>query len=72
MSYKKLLQKHSPQELVESLVFPIKLSRRQQKVADLHLTEARQKAQEKMTVKEKLVGRLMGLKFQMEDYFKMN
>ena len=52
MSYKKLLQEHSPQELVESFVFPIKLSAKQQKAADLLLAVARQKTQEIMTVKE--------------------
>lgn len=69
MSYKKLRQEHSPQELVESFVFPIKLSAKQQ-AAYLQLAEARQKVQEIMTGKEKLVGILMGLKFQMEDYLR--
>jgi len=70
MSYKKLLQEHSPKDLAESFVFPLKLSAKQQKTADLQLTEARQKAREKMTDAEKLTGRLMGLKFQMEGYFR--
>jgi len=70
MSYKKLLQELSPQELAESFVFPVKLSAKQQKAADLLLTEARQKVREKMTDTEKLTGRLMGLKFRMEDYFR--
>jgi hypothetical protein len=34
------------------------------------LTEARRKIQEQMTAAERLTGRLMGLKFQMEDYFR--
>lgn len=33
------------------------------------MAEARQKLREKMTDAEKLTGRLMGLKFRMEDYF---
>jgi plasmid maintenance system antidote protein VapI len=70
MSYKKLLQEHSPKDLAESFVFPVKLSAKQQKTADRQLAEARQKAREKMTDAEKLTGRLMGLKFQMEDYFR--
>ena len=70
MSYKKLLQERSPKDLAESFVFPVKLSAKQQKAADLQLAEARQKAKEKMTAEEKLTGRLMGLKFQMEDYFR--
>jgi hypothetical protein len=70
MSYKKLRQEHSPKDLAESFVFSVKLSAKQQKVADLQLAEARQKAGEKMTAEEKLAGRLMGLKFRMEDYFR--
>jgi len=31
MSYKKLLQEHSPKDLADSFVFPVKLSARQQK-----------------------------------------
>ena len=69
MTYKKLLQEHSPRDLAESFVFPVKLSAKQQKAADLQLAEARQKVQEKMTDAERLTGRLMGLKFRMEDYF---
>jgi len=70
MSYKKLLQEQSPKDLADSFVFPAKLSPKQQKAADLQLAEARQKAREKMTDEEKLTGRLMGLRFQMEDYFR--
>src|ERR1700743_3271574 len=70
MSYKKLRQDYSDKDLVESFVFPVKLSARQQKNADLQLAEARQKAREKMTDAGKLTGRLMGLKLRMEDYFR--
>lgn len=70
MSYKKLLQEYSAEELAESFVFPTKLSARQQKAADLQLAETRKKVQEQMTETERLTGRLMGLKFQMEDYFR--
>ncbi|MHA4806981.1 hypothetical protein ACX0G9_02680 [Flavitalea flava] len=70
MSYKKLLQEHSPEELAESFIFPVKLSAKQQKAADLQLAEARLKTQEKMTDAERLTGKLMGLKFRMEDHFR--
>jgi hypothetical protein len=70
MSYKKLLQRHSPKDLVKSFVFPVKVSGKQQKNVDLQLAEARLKAKEKLTKAEKLTGRLMGLKFRMEDYFR--
>ena len=52
MSYKKLLQEHSPKDLADSFVFPVKLSAKQQEAADLQLTEARQKVREKMTAEE--------------------
>ena len=70
MSYKKLSQEYSAEELAESFVFPTKLSAKQQKTADLQLAEARKRIQEQITETEKLTGRLMGLKFQMEDYFR--
>jgi hypothetical protein len=71
MSYKKLLQEHSPKDLAESFVFPVKLSAKQQKAADLQLAEAREKARENMTDAEKLTSRLMGLKFRMEGYYRV-
>ncbi len=37
MNYKKLLQEHSPKDLAESFVFPVKLSAKRQKAADLKL-----------------------------------
>jgi hypothetical protein len=70
MSYKKLLQEYSPAELAESFIFPIKLSARQQKAADLQFAEARKRVQQEMTEAEKLTAKLMGLKFRMEDYFR--
>jgi hypothetical protein len=70
MSYKKLLQKYSPEELAESLIFPVKLSPKKQKESDRQLAEALRLAREKMTEEEKLAGNLMGLRFRMEDYFK--
>lgn len=70
MSYKKLSQELTPKELAEAFVFPVKLSPRQQRVADQQLAEARKKSFGKMTEGERLTGNLMGLKFRMEDYFK--
>jgi hypothetical protein len=70
MSYKKLLQQFTPEELAESFIFPVKLSPKKQKEADRQLSEALKKSREKMTWEEQLTGRLMGLKFRMEDYFK--
>ena len=70
MSYKKLLQENNSKDIAESFVFPVKLSAKQQKSAELQLAEARENTREKMTEAEKLTGRLMGLKFRMEDYFR--
>lgn len=70
MSYKKLLREHGAAELAESFVFPVKLSPKQQKAADVQLAAARKKMQEEMTPSDRLTARLMGLKFQMEDYLK--
>ena len=70
MSYKKLSQKYTPQELAQAFVFPTKLSPRKQREADRQLTEALKNSREKMTKEERLAGSLMGLKFRMEDYFK--
>ena len=69
MSYKKLLQEFTPEELAESFIFPVRLSAKQKKEADLQLAEALKKAREKMTEDERLAGKLIGLKFRMKDYF---
>ena len=68
MRYKNHLEKLSPEELAACFVFPVKLTARQQKAADQALTKARGKAKEKMTDEEVQFGRLMGLKYRMEDY----
>lgn len=70
MSYKKLSQEFAPEELAESFIFPVKLSPKQKKSADLQLAEARKKVQAEMTVEDRLASGLMGLKFRMEDYIK--
>jgi hypothetical protein len=70
MSYKKLLQEFTPEELAEAFVFPMKLSPKQQRIADQQLSEALRLSREKMTRQERLAGSLMGLRFRMEDYFK--
>ncbi len=69
MSYKKLLQKFTPGELAESLVFPVKLSAKQKKLADQQLAEAIKKSRDNKSDEERLSGRLLGLKLQMKDYF---
>lgn len=69
MSYKKLSQEFTPKELAEAFVFPVKLTAKQQKLADQQLAAARKISQEAMTDDERLTGNLMGFKFRMEEYF---
>jgi len=68
MSIKKLLEEYTPEELAESFVFPVKLTARQKKEADIQLQEARAKTQSEMTEKGRLVSRLLQLRFRLEDY----
>lgn len=70
MSYKKLGQKFTPEELAGAIVFPVKLSPKQQREAEKQLAGAREKSLGKMTEGERLTGSLMELKFRMKDYFK--
>jgi plasmid maintenance system antidote protein VapI len=68
MSVKKLFEQHKLEELVESFVFPVKLTSKQQREADVQLAEHRAKRRAEMTEAEKLNLRLLQLKFRLEDY----
>ena len=68
MSIKKLFEKFTPEELVESFVFPVKLTTKQRKEAEIQLKEAREKTQSEMTENDRLISRLLQFKFQLEDY----
>jgi DNA-binding transcriptional regulator YdaS (Cro superfamily) len=68
MSIKKLFEQHTPEELVESFVFPVKLTAKQQREADVQLAKHRAKRRAEMTDTEKLNLRLLQLKFRLEDY----
>jgi len=68
MSIKKLFEQYTPEELVESFIFPVKLTAKQQKEADKQLSEHLAKRRAEMTEPEKLNLRLFRLKFQLEDY----
>ena len=70
MSYKKLLKQYTPEELVESFVFPVKYSAKQQKEADRALADARQKSQAAMTEDQRKELKLYQLRFQLEDQIK--
>ena len=68
MGYKKLSKKHTPEELVDAFVFPVKLTAKQQKEAAKQLAAARKKTQAEMTDYDRLISRLYQLRFQLEDY----
>lgn len=68
MSAKKILEQHTPQEIVDSHVISEKLTIKQRKQEDLKLKEARKKVQAGLTDTDRLVLRLMQFKFQIEDY----
>ena len=70
MSYKKLLQEYTPEELAESFVFPVKYTARQQEQANRDLAAARKKSQAAMTEEVKIELDLLQLRFQLEDYLK--
>jgi len=66
--YKKLLKEHGPEELVNCFVFPVKLTKKQQKEAAEQLASARKKTRESMTEETKNSLRLYHLRFVLEDY----
>jgi len=58
----------TPEEVVESFVFPIKLTKKQQKGATKQLKAAREKTRAAMTEETKLSLSLLRLKFLLEAY----
>ena len=72
MSYKKLLKQHTPEELAEAFVFPVKLTAKQRKEAAEHLAAARKKSKAEMSDETKFGLRLFHIKFRIEDYLAQN
>jgi hypothetical protein len=68
MMNKKITGQHTPEELVESTVFPVSMPQSRKKKASRQLSAARAEGQQKMTDKDKLALQLYQLKFQLEDY----
>lgn len=66
--YKKLIKEHTPEELAEAFVFPVKLTKKQKKEAAEQLAAARKKSRESMTEETKNSLRLYHLRFRIEDY----
>jgi hypothetical protein len=55
-------------ELVESSVFPVRLTKKQQQEAAEQLALIRKQRQSAVSEKDKLIGGLLSLRFQLEDY----
>ncbi|HRI78124.1 MAG TPA: hypothetical protein PLR06_01205 [Cyclobacteriaceae bacterium] len=68
MKSKTTLSELTPEEMVDSFVFPIALSPEEKKIADRELNEARRKRQLNMTEHERLLLRLMQLRYRLENY----
>jgi plasmid maintenance system antidote protein VapI len=66
--YKKLLKEHGPEELANCFVFPVKLTKKQQKEAAEQLAAAREKNKETLTEEVKNSLQLYHLRFVLEDY----
>jgi plasmid maintenance system antidote protein VapI len=66
--YNKLIKEHTPEELAEAFVFPVKLTKKQQKEAAEHLAAARKKSQAEMTEETKNSLRLYHLRSRIEEY----
>ncbi len=67
-SYKDLAQKYSPKEIAESFVFPGSKNEKQRQSQLEGFREYRQKIDESLTQKDRLIILLLQLKFQIEDY----
>ncbi|MBO9729443.1 MAG: hypothetical protein J7623_12475 [Chitinophaga sp.] len=72
MSSKKFKSEHTQEELAESLIFPVKLSKKQQKEAAERLALVRSQRRGVASEKEKLISGLLSLRFQLEDYINGN
>ena len=70
MSNKKIFNEYTPAEIAGALVLPVKLTVKQRQGADKQLAEHRAKRRAGMTTEEKLLSKLMQLKFRLEDYIK--
>jgi plasmid maintenance system antidote protein VapI len=68
MINKKLSAKYTSEELADSMVFPVSLTRAQKKEAAEQLATARKKTQQEMTDQDRLSLQLLQLRFQLEDY----
>jgi len=68
MRTRKTNTKYTPEDLAESIVFPVSLTKIQKKTAGKQLADARRRTQKVMTEDERMSLSIFQLKFQLEDY----
>src|SRR5579862_9559218 len=69
-SYKDLAKEYSPKEIAESFFFPGESNKKQREESLETFRKFRREAESKRSPKDKLVSRLLQLRFLMEDYAK--
>lgn len=67
-TFKSLQKKYSNQEIAEGYIFPNVLTKKQRENEDKLLTEFRKKHFNNLTPEQKLTGKMLQLKYQMQDY----
>jgi hypothetical protein len=70
MSTKKIMKEIEPEEIVKSFVLPVKQTKKQEQLARVELSEARRNLRNEAKPLDTLTGKLMQLKFQLQDYIK--
>lgn len=70
MKDKELNEEYTDKELAASFVFRNDLSKKEKEQADIDLKEMRNKLRGKVTPEKRLLGHLLQLKYQIEDYLK--
>ena len=65
-----LFERYSPEELADSFVFPVKLTKKQRQEADAELNAVLAKRRNAQTPEFKQKARMLQLRFQLADYLK--
>ncbi len=68
MRKKKVTERYTLEDLASTMIFPVKLTKAQQKQAAIELAEARKKSQAAMSEETRISLRLFQLKFRLEEY----
>lgn len=70
MKTDKILEKYSPEEIADAIVFKNPIPEEKKQEAANELAEARKRNSENLTEKQKLYAKVLQLRFLMEDYVK--